>query len=571
MESGTARTPRSEHLFARISAALAKAKTRIIRFARETRGGATAIVGVTTGLMFLGVTALVIDQAWLVDQRDTLKISSDAGGIAATLKMNDLLDLDPDISDAQLAAALRTVAERHVKINFAHLGRTTFQEVMNTLVVSVDIDRAERTVTVGVQADFGGTLLGKHMGMFNTFGGPQTMRVETDVKSVINPIEVVLAIDTSGSMRRRIDQNWNCGGCPDSRMNIVKTAAKNLVTILGPNAAERIAIGIVPWNNAVRLDATLANEWDSNGWAVYPETVVYANPYVCTPIDACTPPAAVEETIADPAPEPWNGCMNSHRTGPGARQADIETNTDFFNLPVRKPFAQAFFPSIVGTRYHCLTPPLPTDLGLESCYNGPRYWRNSKGEVLSGNYVEAPQGGCKTTTPTMLQLSTDPAQIEATINLLIPVGASKTYSAMGLLWGQRLLHSEWNTVWGGGIHPANPAQGDNVGIRKALVLLTDGQDTQCGLSNPTCAGSDVGIPREQACAAVKDEGTEIFVVAAMHTDQVSGALGTALRACSSEDDNPQGSYVFINNSSADDLENAFAEIATQLRSVRRTQ
>ena len=69
--------------------------------------------------------------------------------------------------------------------------------------------------------------------------------------------------------------------------------------------------------------------------------------------------------------------------------------------------------------------------------------------------------------------------------------------------------------------------------------------------------------------AAETAGTEIFVIAAMHPDHVSGPLVRTLRACSSDTENPDGSYVFLDNSTAERLEAAFAGIANQLSAVRR--
>ena len=109
----------------------------------------------------------------------------------------------------------------------------------------------------------------------------------------------------------------------------------------------------------------------------------------------------------------------------------------------------------------------------------------------------------------------------------------------------------------------------NAGTRKAIVLLTDGEDNPCGLYDSTCSTNGVGFVRDVACTAAKAEGTEIFVIAAMHPDNVPGSLGTALRACSSEAANPEGTYAFLNNTDPEALKTAFAEIATQLLSIQR--
>ena len=42
---------------------------------------------------------------------------------------------------------------------------------------------------------------------------------------------------------------------------------------------------------------------------------------------------------------------------------------------------------------------------------------------------------------------------------------------------------------------------------------------------------------------------------------------TSLTACSSRSDRPDGTYVFLNNSTRENLESAFSEMANQLRTV----
>ena len=168
----------------------------------------------------------------------------------------------------------------------------------------------------------------------------------------------------------------------------------------------------------------------------------------------------------------------------------------------------------------------------------------------------------------MLPLTSDRAAIKRAIAALWPVG-KKTYSALGVLWGQRMLSHSWNDVWGGAVHPVDPDTAANAGTRKVIVLLTDGNDTHCGPGERECSRTNAGIGRGVACTAAKAAGTEIFVIAAMPPGQVSGDVGTALRACSSENDKPEGSYVFLNNQNPDDLRAAFADIARQLKTVRR--
>ena len=45
-----------------------------------------------------------------------------------------------------------------------------------------------------------------------------------------------------------------------------------------------------------------------------------------------------------------------------------------------------------------------------------------------------------------------------------------------------MLSHAWNDVWGDREHPVDPHAPANAGSRKAIVLLTDGEDTPpCGM------------------------------------------------------------------------------------------
>ena len=144
-----------------------------------------------------------------------------------------------------------------------------------------------------------------------------------------------------------------------------------------------------------------------------------------------------------------------------------------------------------------------------------------------------------------------------------------TYSTTGVLWAQRMLSHQWKRTWGDPVHPLDPAVAENESLRKVIVLLTDGEDTYCGWDPGACVDSELGIDRSEACTLAKNAGTEIFVVAAMPPEDVSSDLAQSLRRCSSESDNPGGTYVFINNGNEEGLRAAFHEIANQLLEVRR--
>ena len=535
------------------------------RFLRCTRGGATAIAAVAVTVMTVGGAALITDHLWLTDQRDTLKSASDAAGVAATLEMTRLLKVNTAISDGQLRDELDRVAKRYVEINLSHLPADRLARARSTLVVETRPDRVARTVDVTAEADLGGTLVSRHLPLLGQYAGPPAIHAAAQVERIVHPVEVVLAVDISQSMERCLAGKSRCRNPARMRIAIVKRAAATLVDVLGPSAANQIAIGVVPWHMVVRLDGSARNEWSSRGWADYPASRHYSATYRCANQHLNDCPAPAEDHDLPPTPpQAWQGCLDEHRLGGPNDHASLPAFAELMDLPSRSPFAEAFFPALYGAGYTCLASE-PPRYGLNYCYDAGTFdLFDSHRQML-----QPVQYGCGDTHPAILPLTSDRAKIDAAIDGLDAVGAF-THSALGVLWGQRLLDHAWKSVWGGSVHPVDPVTDEET--RKALVLLTDGDDTYCDMGAGTkrsCEDSDAGVDRSAACAAAKAAGTEIFVVTAMHPNDVSGHLADTLRACSSESQDSDGTYVFLNNSRPENLEAAFADIANQLSTIRR--
>lgn len=525
------------------------------RFLRDVRGGATGIVAGAVTVMSVGATAFIVDHNWLVDQRDVLKRASDAAAVAATI---ELKRLPPSTTDDALHDALLRVAQNYVTLNLQYLQGERLERAKESLSVEVTPHRSLSTVDVVARADLGGTLFSKHLPLAGNYSGPEEIATVAKVESLTNAVEVVLAIDVSTSMERDLRGNVRPAGHTDSRMEIVKQAAATLVDTLNPHDENRVAVGVVPWQIVVRLDEDARHTWTANGWAQYPQSRRYAAAYACRPQGSCTTLDEVQSLASDPD-EAWHGCLDEHRIS-GGRAALPPTDADLIALPSESAFAQAFAPALWGTAYQCLGPPLPSNYYYQICYD-------EVSAAAVDRIAAAPQRDCGNGVSAIQPLTSDRTVIDTAIDDLTPVGRY-TYSTLGILWGQRLLSHSWKTVWGGNVHPVDPASEVNAGTRKAIVLLTDGEDNQCG-ADPSCSNSGLGISRATACSEAKAAGIEIFVVAAMAPRHVSSALETALRACSSEADNSDGTYAFVNNSDAQGLEAAFTDIAQQLQVVRR--
>ena len=229
---------------------MATVSVTVYRFLRETRAGATAIAAVAITMMTLGGTALIVDHTWLVHQRNLLKSAADAAAVAATI---ELQDLSSTISDEDAATHLQPVAERYVRLNLAaNLPEASRTKMRETLEVDVVVDRDVGAIDVTATADLGGTLLAKKL---FALVGTGTLTANAGAEGSLGATEIVLAIDTTGSMHYSLDGSTRGG--PTSRMAIVKQAAVDLVDVLESFPNSVIAVGIVPWTWPSRPSARI--------------------------------------------------------------------------------------------------------------------------------------------------------------------------------------------------------------------------------------------------------------------------------------------------------------------------
>ena len=546
------------------------------RFLSDTRG-AVGLASAFIALAFIAGAALVTDHLWLVGKRDTLKYAADAATVAATL---ELANLTPGLTKAEAEAALLPLAKRYVRLNLlATLSAADRAQLKKTLEVEVDVNRGAGLVDVTARAALNGLLLSPLLG----YDGPAgSLEVGSRVEAAMTATEIVLALDTTTSMLYDLDRNLY--HTPDSRLEIVREAALDLVDILAAQSSGGsessdgsgggVAFGIVPWSYRVRLNSATRELWQSKDWVVYPEERFYPYP----------PSGKGPATYANPETQPvparnelpkscrnWYGCLDQRQTfGEDGRLVEPYSTA----LPSEREFTMNFFtdqtiqPEREYVSYACQAydrRAVADNPGWEKpeCYDlstATSDYRACAWEDIGphGPWRHSPQYSCEQfPPPEILPLTSNLDTVRAHIRALEAPG-SATYSALGVLWGARLLDPAWKDAWGDAVHPMTPTQAKPV--EKIIVLLTDGEDNRY---------SNAEAHRAKACSEAKAAGVKIFVIAAMDPSHVDDSLATSLEACSSQADDPDGTYVFLNNATPENLKNAFLDIGQQLLVMRR--
>ena len=427
---------------------------------------------------------------------------------------------------------------------------------MDSLQLQVTVDRQESALSVQAEADLGGFLFSSMLPLLSGVTPVSSVGVGSGAQQALAPTQVVLAIDTSTSMQKNLSGN-DPGPGEFSKGELTKDAAKALVEFLNPNAHNQIAVGVVPWDILVKLEWGERRVWNDEGWAEYPQSRRYGAAYSCRPISNCRGTAVRNEDLPDTPPN-WSGCLNEQRVdvdGHAARPPD----EDLLDHPSTMPFAEGIYTASFGWAYNCQQRhTAPGNFGTQYCY---RRGQDPHPSIAS----RAAQYFCSVSP--MRPLSSDKSAIRSHINQLNFEGRL-TYSALGVLWAQRMLMHQWADVWDGDVDPIDPSQDGYV--RRVIVLFTDGNDTHCGPFefHRNCTYWDVGLARSVACETAKAEGTEIFVVAAVRN--MNNAIGRELRDCSSHDPDSDVQYTFLNIRTDDDIAEAFATIGLQLKTLRRT-
>jgi Flp pilus assembly protein TadG len=334
-------------------------------------------------------------------------------------------------------------------------------------------------------------------------------KVEFDVTSevvrgVSGSLELVLALDNTGSMA-------------GTKIATLKTAALSLIDQMTAKQDGAVKVGLVPFSDYVKVGVSRRKE-----------------PWLSVPDDT----SATTEVCA------WEK--------PVKRKYDCETKTGVRNndgVSTTYTYEQCKY-EYGDPEYKCKNK--TTSSTWHGCVGSRPYPYNVTYEDPAIKIPGVMNISCG---KEIIPLTSNPASVKAAITSMAASG--QTYIAAGLLWGFNLLAPGAPASTAAAFDPTD----ENIRPRKALVLMTDGENTRSP-TFPLHNGSNTLIANgytAELCANIKAKHIEIYTVA-FEVDDLTAK--TLLQQCATD-----ASHYFDASNSAE-LLTSFESIATSLKTLR---
>ena len=448
-------------------------KTR--RFGRAIHGS-TAIIFALCAATFAGLIGLAVDYGRGARARERLQVALDNAVIAAAARKA------AGHTDGQTTMG-NAMAANWVKPDGSDTPVLSYQEIGNDTVAG--------SASVNLPTTFS-RILGRDS-------------IELGVRSQAtfgtSAVEIALVLDTTGSMS-------------GSKIAALQSASNQLITqaYAGPNAANQVKIGIVPFAQYVNIGTTYSGQsWLSNS------TNFTANENVCTWVQAnpnatCTTRTGYWNNDGTQTPYTYQDC------GPSVQQCSIQPVAHTWN-------------GCVGSRAY------PLDVSQPAVSNA------SPVPGIMDVWCAA----------ALQRLTNDQTALANMVASLSAQG--ETYLPSGLIWGWRLLSNQLPFA-----DASSPTATPRV--RKVIVMMTDGFNTLA----PTYPAHDdwgnaatADTLTAEACTNIKAAGIEIFAITFDVTNQPAK---DRMAACASA-----SPYYFDAQSNAQ-LVSFFDQIGRSLSPVR---
>jgi len=503
-------------------------------------------------MSFTGL-AMVSDHVVVLHQRNILLGAVESANIAATQRLGEL---PSELTRDEVLQDLTPLVTRYI---LANLSEEMRQSAEGSLELHITPDRSAGIVDIEAKADLGGAIVGRYLWgklVDRTTASSVTQRM-------VVPVDVVLAIDVTGSMNYSIYQGAG-SSFPEEhrRISVVRNAAQVLVHALYDQQVEsgHVAVGLVPFNTTVNVGAE-RQDWVGDlrqGHKVIP-----------------------------PGFGPWSGCIEHREDG-----LDLSLAT-----PSEAPFTAWFWPSTLEYR-PAERAALAARIG--EAVRGENDWSADNPHV---NYHPSPHFGCPRSQ--IIPLTTDREVIGRAIQAMQSWRGGGTMTHLGVTWGRRLLAPEWQVAWG------LPQHDEEQGRKRVIVLLTDGLNNAhddgrtypgnydhggvfhreysshytgygragdgaveegyrpgsrlAGLAHDREDRAVLDAVLVEACELAKAEGITVFTVSAVPRGHPKEReLQERLTACASSAD-----HAFVENSDPEAMQAAFREIGRMVSAVRR--
>ncbi len=434
------------------------------RYLRASGGNVTMITALATLPMML-ITGAAFDYVAMSRDKLAFQAAADAAVLAVTASDKAAIG---GLSGAALTtrmAELKTLANNFMRQNYkARTGANATFDINLTIDGQKVRLTATHTLDTAILGGFG-------------FVSPTATTI-SEVEKAARPVELVLVMDTTGSMGTTF-------------MAQAKTAAKNLLTkVYGGNLAaqpesEYIRVGLVPFSGAVRLD-TAGNDFnmswiDTNGSATVSKlnfsNTSWHNYMAWTNL----------------ANRPWNGCVEA-RWGDLATDDTAPTTGNTLFTPYFAPDEPSFSgsnssPHNYYNSYISSTNEA-TGITTSNCpgwssssttqsnlacrqRNVNKYVNRTITAESSSDY--GPWFNCAKSK--VVSLTYDRAKVEEGIDAMTSSGS--TVIPEGLAWGWRVISptAPFTQVQGSASNPADViAPYNSPRWQKIMVLMTDGEN-----------------------------------------------------------------------------------------------
>jgi Flp pilus assembly protein TadG len=484
-------------------------------FIRDEEGVFAVIFGLMA-IVLVAVAGAAVDYTLWMAARQAAQEAADAGVLAAAVSS---VKTDQEV-ERVVAGFANPMLDRWAGLSLAS---TTYDPVTRRVTAQVRGDIATNFVQlVGV----------------NTLPVMATAVAE---RATEGQLELALVLDNTWSMS-------DSDGAGSTKIQALKNASNLLLTTLWEEENENIRVGIVPYAQYVNVGLHNRNQ-----------------PWMSVAADTTTTKTTTTERQCE-----MRNTRETCTSTPKTCTRTVDGVTESYSCPVK-----TCTPYSVTPYEYCWGGDTTTSTTITSWHGCvlsriPRNLRLSDAEPFT-QYIGRMHTSKECMTPVQ-PLTNNVATLRASINAMVVNNGSYrplTYIPTGLIWGINVVSPSEPFTQGAAYDPANREP------RKAIVLMTDGDNTlrynsgngrHEGLSTTTTTAATQKAATDNdtqaLCTYAKAKGIEVFTVA---FGLIQPSSQTMLQNCATS------TAHYFAATSSDDLNDAFENIADQLRVVRIVQ